>query len=280
MVLEFINDASSIENREITPIHINKTSTILKDEYGIDEPIIAYAYIKFDPVPPKWEHLLENNNALEEDKNLLLLSKALEVSSGIMQIRSGGNVRSKMISREGSLVNLIIFIGLIANFFKPEIKEWLRRVYNDESATAIEVREVVKAMFELIYSWNKLVKQSSKMLNTTIREIIEAGIDPDDYNIRAEARMGILGNLEKFQDSFSASKSGSSIESRIKSLKRALIQLETITANMTEPDDKELIHMYLSIRTRGTLFIDNEEYDELMRQVCDIRDSLKKEELF
>ncbi len=279
----------------MAPVHINKTSSLLKEKYGIDEPIIAYAYVKFDPIPPEWEHLLADGNHLDQgefapakrgcsgvqDKKLELLAKAVEVASGLMELRSGANVRSKMISKEGSLENMLLFVGYVALFLKPEIKQLLKEVYKDRKATSTQVRAVVKEMFEQVYSWNKLVKQASKMIHTATTEIMGKEIESGKYNITAEARLGVLGNLEKFQDSFSAAKNGRDMKVRIKSLKRALKQLESIAENLTEADDKEIIHMYLSIRTRDTnLFLEDEnyaDYDNVMQQICDIRDSLNED---
>lgn len=260
-------------------VHINTTSAMLRDELKIDQPVIAAAYLKFDPTPERWMHLLEQDaqndiagyaTAVENAPELDILKRYAEVTATIASV-GGGDVRSQLVVKEGCLEIFIFLAGYLSDMFKPEIKKLLVDLYNNKKATPEEVRVFTKKMILRMEQANGTLKNVARGLYGAAIEVL------GDDNLKPrtpEARLGIPSNLVRFHGSLTAAKhSPLPMAERVQHIEQALRQLQCLERNVLEAEDKKFVYMYLDLRTRGKkLFAENAKYDAAMRQILEIRD--------
>lgn len=273
------------------PDHIRKSAQILS-ELDIEEPILGYSFVKVDPVPDGWDHLLEiSPDAVEEE--LHQLSDMARGLSSIITLGTVANVKTKIAARDGSLEIIAAIIGYFALMFSPEIKQALKDLWKNRDTTPNQAANFFSKMFRSMSIRTSRFRSFSRALRDATLQVLE--IDPDFYEnihgkfkITAEGRIGIFGNWEKFHEHFSGAKNSSrKLEDRARSLEKACRQLEIIKDILIDPDDRDIFYMYLEIRTRGDLFIsmkdnlsdsdkDNaQKYNETMHRICEIRDHIK-----
>ena len=267
-------------------IHIDKTSYILREQLGVDKPVIAAAYLKFAPVPDEWKDLPSYfpDKEIDVHPKLKKLAAYSEATATILSIKNDGEVSSKIVAKEECLEIFIFLAGYLMDMFKPEIKERLKKLYKKEGVTADDVSELVREIMLVIIRTNKILKNTARELYSDALVILgDANLAPR----MPEAQLGVLANLEKFQDSFSRAKHKAlDLDDRCRTLKRALKQLKFIQRNLIEKQDKQFVHIYLYLRTRDkNLFVDavagskedRDDYNKVMQEICDIRDSLGEE---
>ena len=292
------------------PRHIVKGSKVLLDEHGVSDAVLSYSFVRIDPVPPEWEYLLQlDANDIENDDGVKFVTSVADALTKSLASRgTGTDVSHRVVVREGSMEIYTFLVASLISVFGPDIRQALIDAYNNNALDPLQARKIVKKIQARIAYFLKRSKNYANTLRDVTRSVFVgledenqdaySSIGLEDANqganppivVKSEGRNGALNALIKFQDNFTTAKfRGASAHIRCKSLESALGQARTLNKIFSEVDDRELIHMYLHIRTRDIeLFLPPETdgfqddqviaYNKAMKAICDIRDEMKPDE--
>ena len=231
--------------------HLRKTTQKQTD----DIPLLASAYVRFDPVPKGWENMVKDFNKWKKDNpessdynhpNLSIIAGAAEILTKNIgeEVKADADYRTYL--RDGSLI-LEIFITIpLIDLITNDVKLLIEAAAKNENLTPWDASVIVgKLIAEMV-----VLERQMKKITIALLEIVKAVVGRD-YAVRPESRIGVFGNILRFHEHFSSAKiSGHSIANRAESMKKATKQLKIIQEVLQREADRKIIYTYLLIRTR------------------------------
>lgn len=273
----------------VMAIHLPKTAQILLDERDIGDPVLASAYVKFSPVPEEWKYLLESDikeDNIELDPKLNKVADIASAFASLLSTQEGTDARAAIIPRKGSLEIYVPIVCSLITIFSPDIRNGMKSLYNKSNISAHDVRELVSKMMKQIHSKTRNLKRITASLHAALVEVMGM----DNLQNPPQARGGVLQSLEKFNDSFNVAKSKTiALKERVKAMKKSVRQARQLQSALINQEDRTFIHIYMSLRTRDRkLYLEIktgegsrkqiDEYNEIMREIEEIRDDLKSKD--